>query len=269
MQRFVAKPREQLVRVLDADPELGRHLPEREFARARRVLLAPSVQLPVGRWSPSSEAANETDLGLLVVEGALVRRVDVDGKSSSELVGSGDVLRPWQERGELFLTSTPSWRVLAPSRVAVLDTDFQSIANRLPGVMTELVARAVERSRAAVLALALAREPSLERRLLALMWHLAGVWGRQTPDGTLIPISLGHETLGELMSASRTRTCTALGRLTERGLVARRSDRSLLLVGDSPFTTGDATLPSDPRRAAPQSLSGRRPPTAHAGERSA
>lgn len=158
---------------------------------------------------------------------------------SAELLGPGDLLRPWQDQGEFFVDTATSWRVIAPTSLAFLDRDFQTLTQRWPSVYVELVARALERSRRGVLALGLAREPNLEQRLLVLLWHLAGLTGRQTTDGTLIPVRLTQETLGELLCASRTRTSAAYGRLAKRRVLSRRADHSVMLLGGCPF--GDST----------------------------
>jgi hypothetical protein len=35
-------------------------------------------------------------IGLIVLRGRLIRRLGIDGRFGAELLGQGDVLRPWQ-----------------------------------------------------------------------------------------------------------------------------------------------------------------------------
>ena len=61
-------------------------------------------------------------IGLLVLRGLLIRRVGVGGGFGAELLGQGDLLRPWQGEGaQSTLSPTTGWHVLEPVRIAVLD----------------------------------------------------------------------------------------------------------------------------------------------------
>ena len=51
---------------------------------------------------------------------------------------------------------------------------------------------------AAILAL-----PRVESRVLAILWHLADVFGSVNADGVLVPLKLTHERLGRLVGAQR------------------------------------------------------------------
>jgi CRP/FNR family transcriptional regulator, cyclic AMP receptor protein len=80
---------------------------------------------------------------------------------------------------------------------------------------------------------AIASLNSVESRLLALFWHLAEDWGRQTTDGVLVPLRLSHRLIGELVGARRPTVSTAPAKLAREGRLTRRDDASWLLVDDA------------------------------------
>lgn len=66
--------------------------------------------------------AERGHFGLLVLEGLLLRRVRLGVRDGTEIIGPGDVLRPWVTYGEdseLALDAT--WRVEHRARLAILD----------------------------------------------------------------------------------------------------------------------------------------------------
>lgn len=220
------------VAVIDVDPDLAEGLPPAERAAAGRRLVAPAFDLPVGSWAP--EERRETGgahraLGVLVVDGLLTRALTLEGRTTGELLGTGDVLRPWDvEDAPPHVSLSVSWSIHAPTRMAVLDRRFLAAAARWPTVLEEIAQRAVRRSRALSLQLALGQVPRIEGRLLLLFWRLAERWGRVTPDGVLVPLRLTHETLAALVAARRPSVTSALGRLAEGGMVERRDGGWLL-----------------------------------------
>jgi hypothetical protein len=82
---------------------------------------------------------------------------------------------------------------------------------------------------------------------------LAERWGRVTPDGVLLPLTLSHRMLGQLIGARRPTVSTALGALTRAGEVSRRMDGGWLLCGSprrgGPSARGIKYLPAKPRWA--------------------
>src|SRR4051794_3321129 len=84
------------ISVLDADPDLTRHLDPADLVRARSHAVASAVILRPGECDPW-EWIDSPDghLGLLVVHGILARQVTLLGRTSVELVGTEDLLRPW------------------------------------------------------------------------------------------------------------------------------------------------------------------------------
>jgi CRP/FNR family transcriptional regulator, cyclic AMP receptor protein len=219
--------------VLREDPDLGARIPSAELNEATRRCAATEVRLATGFWEPGEEAIAARDgFGLLMLEGLLVRRVGTHGRFGAELLGAGDLLRPWDEGGEDL---TPPFQVLftvaEEVRLAILDADFAARAARYPSVAASLAARAMLRSRTLAIGMAIAHYPQIRRRLLLLLWHIADRWGRVTPEGVRIPLHLPHELLADLVAARRPAVTTALGQLAEEGLVVR-DRRGFLLTGD-------------------------------------
>jgi CRP/FNR family cyclic AMP-dependent transcriptional regulator len=219
------------VAVIDVDPDLAEGLPEGEREAASRRLVAPTFELSVGPWAPEQHNHQPVHgaLGLLIVNGLLSRTLTLEGRATGELLGSGDVLRPWDPReAPPGISCEIQWTVHAPTRLALLDRRFVSAAARWPSVLEEIAMRLVRRSANLSLQLALGQVPRIEGRLLLLFWRLAERWGRVTPDGILIPLRLTHETLAALVAARRPSVTSALGRLSEGGLLERRDGGWLL-----------------------------------------
>lgn len=232
------------ISLLDAVPELGDDLSAEEHEAARRALVAPTLELEPGRWRSEAITQRPT-MGLLVTEGLLTRTVDLMGRTTSELLGPGDVLRPWEteapDAGPVRLEVT--WCVLDRAMLAVLDRRVVATAGRWPEVVGALGRRAASRSHRLLLQLACSHLPRLDDRLLVLFWHLAERWGRVGTGGVLVPLRLTHRTLADLVGARRPSVTAALGDLSRRGLITRAGDgwvlhgdpsEPLLLAGASP-----------------------------------
>ena len=228
------------MQVLAEDRRLGVQLAPEELAAATQHLVAAELRVPEGPWEvehPLGETPG--DLGFLVVDGLLSRDVRVGRHACAELLGPGDVLRPWDadEGSGAPVRHESAWRVLQAARLAVLDARFASLAGRFPPVVAELISRTLRRSRELAVLLAIAGMPRLDARLLAALWHLADRWGHVGPEGTLLPFRLTHETLASLVGAQRPSVTTALRALEERGALRRDAAAGWLLLGDPP---GDA-----------------------------
>lgn len=220
--------------MLVEDPELSEALPPADRDSAREHCIAPAINLPRGRWDGQRIDMTPGGIGLLVLRGLLIRRVDVGGGFGAELLGQGDLLRPWQGEGaQSSLSSTSGWRVLEDVRIAVLDRQTAARFARYPELTGRLVAKSLERSRNLATAMAIAHHSRVDTRLHMLFWHLADRWGRVCPDGVLIPLRLTHAMLADLVSARRPSVSTGLSEMTRNGLV-ERVGRGWLLRGDPP-----------------------------------
>jgi hypothetical protein len=100
----------EIVPLLECEPTLGAGLSESDRRAARNALPAQVVDLEAGAWEPGSNGPDGDRLGYLIASGLLVRRIEVGAGSSVELLGRGDLLRPWQEDSSSFCRA--SWEAL-------------------------------------------------------------------------------------------------------------------------------------------------------------
>lgn len=224
----------EVVRILDVDPALGQALDADARALAQRYAVAEALRLAPGPWDAGRLGAAPGRLGLLVVDGLLKREVRIAGGECAELLGEGDVLRPWDGDAGGFTQVGGGYEVLEPVRLAVLDRRFAVAAARWPELVDAILGRCVARSRALAFHMALSHLNRIDVRLLAFFWHLADRWGRVGTEGVIVPLALTHRTLAQLVGAQRPSVTTALGALAEENRVTRRNDGSWLLHGEPP-----------------------------------
>jgi CRP/FNR family cyclic AMP-dependent transcriptional regulator len=223
------------VQVLAADEGLAARLPPATADAARPFAVAPLLWPEPGPWRPQPPRAHRAaHMGFLVLDGFFVRRVDVLGRPATELLGPGDLLLPWEaERTEPFAARS-EWEVLEPACVAVLDQRFAALVARWPDITAALVARAVSRSRALTLHLAIGQLVGTEVRLQAALWHLATCWGATEGEQTVLPVRLTHDLLASLISAHPSTVTGPLRQLRRRGVLSRRDDGLYVLHGEPP-----------------------------------
>lgn len=223
------------VQVLVEDPDLAGTLRGERLEAARRDLVAAVASFSSTGWSPHDPIGDmQVGIGLLVLDGLVVRRLGLGGRFGAELLGEGDLLRPWQaEEGGMSVPRTGRWRVLQRGRIAVLDSDFAARACRYPEVISALVGRAIRRSRYMAVNMTIINQTRIDVRLHMLLWELADRYGTVSRDGVRLPIRLTHATLAELVAARRPTVTKSLGELADRGVV-RWTGREWLLSGDPP-----------------------------------
>lgn len=220
------------MQLLECDPRLAEGLSAEERAVATASLPVQVATLKKGDWDPRAGSPEPEQLGYLVCSGLLVRRVEVDRGRSIELLGRGDLLRPWQEDASSFCRA--SWEVLEPTTVVVLGPPVARALAGWPAISSNLVARGFNRSRASVAAAAISSIVGLEERLLILLWHLAERWGEPTGQGVRISIGLPHRLLAELVGARRPSVTTALASLQEQGRLLSAANGRWVLRGGPP-----------------------------------
>jgi len=88
-----------------------------------------------------------------------------------------------------------------------------------PEILQALLRRAARRSADIDALRAIASHPRLEVRLVLLLWHLAGRWGRVEVGGIHLTLPLTHRLLGQLVAAERPSISHALARLSHAQLV--------------------------------------------------
>lgn len=228
------------VELLAELPELGSDIPPSRHSVARQVLRARVLRVPEGRWRPPAHGYGARGgHGLLVLSGLVIRSAGKRGRSAAELLGRGDLVRPWQDLDE---TRSPSaWRVLQPLRLAVVDRQLSAALAEHPEVAVALTATALRRARALATTLAITRHPRAEDRLLLLLWYMAERFGTPTADGVNLAVPATHEILGQMIGIRRPAVTLALGALERRGLVLRQTV-GWRLLGSAP-STQSAPLP--------------------------
>jgi CRP/FNR family transcriptional regulator, cyclic AMP receptor protein len=221
-------------RLLELDPGLAEAIPPERRERAVAECVVPVVTLPTGRWRNAPAVSGRGGIGLIVLDGLLVRRVGIEGRFGAELLGEGDLLRPWEGEDELAtLQLTTAWRVLETARLAVLDRSFTGRLAEYPELGERLVGRALARSRNIAVNMAIVHQARVDVRLHMLFWHLAARWGRVGSDAVTVPLRLTHAVLAELAAARRPTVTSALTGLARRGVV-RSTDAGWVLSGEPP-----------------------------------
>jgi CRP/FNR family cyclic AMP-dependent transcriptional regulator len=239
--RLTGNRMSDLVALLDADPELGRDLAPDQFDAAAREMMATTLEIPRGRWDPTPTwAESHPELGLLILEGVLLSEVTVGSRTSLEVLGPGDVVRPWPADRHAPQLEV-ALRLTAPegARFAMLDHHVIAQAQRWPTVLGQIAQRAMGRTSSATLRLLIQQVVRIDERLLLALWGLAERFGKVTPEGVLVPVPLNHTMLAALVGAHRPSVSHALSDLTQRGALERVDGGGWLLHGEfSPVALG-------------------------------
>lgn len=226
--------------LLDLDPELGMRMRAQRLTSARVALRVPVLGARRGAPLPAPG-----DAGLLILSGAIAREVGLEDTVSTELLGPGDVIMPVPPGGghgllELGLRC----QVLADARVARLELPVVAY----PEIACALMQRLARQADRLATVKAISQLNSVERRLLALFRDLADRWGRVTTRGLLVPLTLSHRLLGELIGARRPTVSVALGALARTDALRRLEDGTWLLAADAPAGRTDGAQRSVPHR---------------------
>ena len=220
--------------LLELDPDLGRMLSPDRRTEAANGLIIRTQNLPEGLLDlVRLQAISPSHIGLLVIDGVIAQEAVVGDTVSTELLGSGDVIRPWtiEEPVELLETEV-RWTVLSELTAALLDRRVAIELCGYPEVYSAIVDRMSQRSARLATMKAISQMTRVDRRLIALFWHLAERWGRMTAQGLRIPLRLSHRQLGQLVGARRPTVSSALAELVRSGELVRPPDGTWLLPGD-------------------------------------
>lgn len=229
-------PRILAVRLLERDPDLGGRLSPAAFQTARDEVLARVVRFPRGPWTVRPDDFDGAEnLGLLLIEGMLVRNVTVGRRTCAELLGPGDVTQPWLLAGpDASIGTEVDWRIAQPLRMAVLDRGFIVRAARWPAISAAVARRVMLRVHWLSFHLAVCHLRRVDDRILLVLWHFADRWGRVTPRGVEIDLPLTHSLLAAVAGAHRPSVTVAVRSLTEAGLIEPRPRSRWLLHGEPP-----------------------------------
>lgn len=177
------------------------------------------LEIPRGPCDPDAIARTPDGwLGLLVLDGLMAVGLEAGRAQTCWLVGDDDLVCPWNMQ-EPSLISNPSWRALKPTRLALLDGDFNRRIAGIPLVVGELVGRAAQTTHWLLAKSLVTASPVVEDRLLLLFALLSERWGRVRPDGVCLDLPVTHELLAHMCGARRPSVTTALRSLREDGLV--------------------------------------------------
>lgn len=234
-----------LVRLLEADPELARGLPSGDLGSAVRSVLAELFVFDAGHYPGNERALVERQdvIGLLVLSGIVARTISAHGSTSVELLGDGDVLCCLADGDDE--TVDEELVLLQPTRFAALDQALFAQVRDWPNVAANLLVRASGRSHRLSLQLAISHMVGLERRILALLWHLAYRWGSVTTEGVLLPLRLTNRQIGNIVGASDPSVSTVVANLARQGRVKRLAAGTWLSFTDE-FDAERGANPCDP-----------------------
>jgi CRP/FNR family transcriptional regulator, cyclic AMP receptor protein len=213
--------------LLALDPDLGQLL-----APARREEAVRALTVNLRRFDAPTglERTAPSHLGLLVVDGVLARDVAVPGSVATELLGAGDLIRPWTMEVPVEILETEvRWSPLTEVTVALLDRRAAHELCSYPEVYAALMDRLSQRAARLATTQAIAQMTRVDRRLVALFQHLAERWGRMSGDGVQVPLKLSHRLLGQLVGARRPTISAALSDLARSGELVRRADSTWLV----------------------------------------
>jgi CRP/FNR family cyclic AMP-dependent transcriptional regulator len=233
------------VHLLEADPDLARGLDPRRVREMSQRLVVRTLDVPRGAWRPQRPPSGGSQpIGVLVLDGLLVREATVGDHPSAELLGPGDLLRAWEGQDEdVLLPRRVEWNALTYTRLAVIDHALAVRAAQWPEIFATLVERSARRAERLVIMQAIGHLTRVDDRLLAMLWCLAERWGRVVPGGVLVNLRLPHRTLAGMVGARRPSVTTALGQLIARGEIERRPEGGWILRGGPP----EQRLEVDPR----------------------
>lgn len=230
--------------LLALDPDLGRGLDAALTQRAQ-ALTVHVARVPAGDWSPAL-AGGPGALGVLIVDGLVVRETACAESLSAELLGPGDVVRPWSQGDGSLVASATAWFVPEGARIAILDARLTAGLAQWPSIATELFARAERRAHTQSVLRATSQLRRLDHRTLLYLWQVGERLGRVTPAGVALRLPLTHERIAALVGAHRPSFTTALSKLERAGLLQRGDDYELVLTAAAREAVADlaATEPA-------------------------
>lgn len=197
---------------------------------------------------PTREVPRDQELDLgrdaaacwVVARGRLALQVTApDGRARTiGLVEEGDVLVPPVDAWAAF--GPRAWPVaIEDSAVGLVSADRLASWLREPALAANVVRILSRQIADRELAVAIALEPRVERRLLLKLGQLAERFGRVTPEGVRLDLRLTHRELAQMVGTARESVTLALGRLADAGEIDVRN-RTLIILRPPPGANGVA-----------------------------
>ena len=213
------------VSLLEIEPDLADALNDEQRAEAQRFLL------PVTAVNDGGDVAGLLEqsgvFGAIVLDGTLIQALQIGDDPTLRLIGPGSFVPSTLARSSMPVTEARLF-VPVPTRLVALGERMLIAAHRWPWLVSNLHAQMLEHSEQLATQLAICQLPRVEDRIMAMMWLLAESWGRVTPDGIRLRLSLSHEVLGGLVGARRPTVTLALRKLAERGSLFRHDHEWLI-----------------------------------------
>ena len=156
-----------VISIVDADPDLADLLDERGLERARREAITRVQHLSPGEWdAAAAHEPAEHHRGFLIIDGLLSRTVDALGRRCVELVGHGDVMRPWRwdEEGSTCAPRSAGRRSRTPGWPSSITSSSCASSHGL-SLGLELFNRGTRRAHHLAVALAIAHHQRVDDRL--------------------------------------------------------------------------------------------------------
>jgi CRP/FNR family transcriptional regulator, cyclic AMP receptor protein len=236
----------RVMRLLDLEPDLLRFVSREDRTPLEPVRLAV-IPMPEGHPLALTEFLESRGAIAAVVQtGMVLHDLQLGAQPGVRVLGPGEVLS-LREASASPLLAASTYRATSDTTLVLLRDDFMLAARRAPGLMIGVQARLAEQIERLATQLVICQMPRVEDRLLAMLWLLAESWGRVTPSGTTLPLSLTHELLGAMIGARRPTVTLALGELSERGALVHQ-DRGWLLLERPEPTTDPPTMLDAPRQ---------------------
>jgi CRP/FNR family transcriptional regulator, cyclic AMP receptor protein len=147
------------------------------------------------------------------------------------------------EDGDLLVRPLEGWAAAGPqvrcfaieeSLVHLVDRERMETWMHEPVLAANIVRVMSTQIAERELAIAIALEPRVERRLLLKLRQLAERWGRVTPDGVRLDLRLTHQELANMVGAVRESVTIARGRLAEAGEIEVRNRTLIILRPEAP-----------------------------------
>ena len=234
-----------MISIVDADPELAEQLDD-DAARARAPRGADARAAALARRVGRRRRARARRPPPRVPDrrGPAVPRGRRARPPCVELIGPGDVMRPWtwDEAGSHVQAEVGWERARADeargARPRAGHAHRPVAAARRRAVQPRHAPRAPPRGGARD------RPPQrVEDRLLLTLWHLAERWGRvDAATGSSSRCRSATSGSRDIVGAHRPSVTTAMGALAEAGSVSRRDDGDWVLHGEPPEKLRDHRL---------------------------